>query len=28
VGCGIILLILFVVIFCSIITGTDWFHLF
>ncbi len=26
-GCGTILLILFVIIFLSIIFGTDWFHL-
>ena len=26
-GCGIILLIIFVILACSIITGTDWFRL-
>ncbi|MDH7485157.1 MAG: hypothetical protein QHJ81_02640 [Anaerolineae bacterium] len=26
-GCGIILLIAFLVLACGIITGTDWFHL-
>ena len=26
-GCGVILLIIFVVLACSIITGTNWFRL-
>lgn len=26
-GCGLILTILFLIIACSIITGTDWFRL-
>jgi len=28
IGCGIILLILFLVLACSVVTGTDWFRLF
>ncbi len=28
IGCGIILLILFFVLACSVLTGTDWFRLF
>lgn len=27
-GCGIILLIIFVVLACGVLTNTDWFHLF
>ena len=27
-GCGVILLILFLALACSVIMGTDWFHLF
>jgi hypothetical protein len=27
-GCGVILLILFIILSCSVITGTDWFRLF
>jgi hypothetical protein len=26
-GCGMILLIVFVLLSCSVITGTDWFNL-
>jgi hypothetical protein len=28
IGCGVILLILFVMFACSIVTGTDWFRFF
>lgn len=28
IGCGVILLILFVLFACSIFSGTDWFSLF
>ncbi|MBN2003015.1 MAG: hypothetical protein JXA21_06630 [Anaerolineae bacterium] len=28
IGCGVILLILFLLLACSTITGTDWFSLF
>ena len=28
IGCGVILLILFLVLACSVITGTDWFRIF
>ncbi|MBN1306027.1 MAG: hypothetical protein JXA13_16440 [Anaerolineales bacterium] len=28
IGCGLILGILFLVLACSIISGTDWLHLF
>ena len=28
IGCGFILLILFIAVVCSIITNTDWLHLF
>ncbi len=28
VGCGVILLIIFLVFLCSTLTHTDWFHLF
>jgi hypothetical protein len=27
-GCGFILLIILIALSCSVITGTDWFHLF
>jgi hypothetical protein len=27
-GCGVILLILFLVLACSVVTGTDWFRIF
>lgn len=27
-GCGLILLIIFIALSCSVLTGTDWFHLF
>jgi hypothetical protein len=27
-GCGVILLILFLILACSVVTGTDWFRLF
>jgi hypothetical protein len=27
-GCGLILLIIFLALACSILTGTDWSHLF
>jgi len=27
IGCGVILLIIFIMVSCSIITGTDWFKL-
>ncbi len=26
-GCGVILLIIFLMLACSILSGTDWFHL-
>ena len=26
-GCGVIMLIIFVILACGIITGTDWFHI-
>lgn len=28
IGCGVILLILFLIFACSIVSGTDWFSLF
>ncbi len=28
IGCGVILLILFLIFACSIFSGTDWFSLF
>ena len=28
IGCGTILMILFIIMACSIMTGTDWFSLF
>jgi hypothetical protein len=28
IGCGVILLIFFLIITCSIVTGTDWFRFF
>ncbi len=28
IGCGVILLILFLILACSVMTGTDWFRLF
>jgi hypothetical protein len=27
-GCGVILLILFLILACSVVTGTDWFRIF
>ncbi len=28
IGCGVVLLILFLILACSVIAGTDWFRLF
>ncbi len=27
-GCGLIVLVVFILMACGVITGTDWFHLF